>query len=79
VEAAARKAQAHDFICSLKDWRGNRLTPPCRRARVKLSAASAARRARARDPQDAPILVLDEATSSLDSEVEVAIQEELPT
>ena len=79
VEAAARKAQAHDFICSLKDWRGNTAYAAHVGERgVKLSGGQRQRVALARVIlKDAPILVLDEATSSLDSEVEVAIQEEL--
>ncbi len=79
VEAAARKAQAHDFICSLRDWRGNAgYAAHVGERGVKLSGGQRQRIALARVIlKDAPILVLDEATSSLDSEVEVAIQEEL--
>src|SRR3989440_3331608 len=79
VIAAARKAQAHDFILGLRDWRGNTAYEAHVGERgVKLSGGQRQRIALARVIlKDAPILVLDEATSSLDSEVEVAIQEEL--
>ena len=79
VEAAARKAQAHDFILGLRDWRGKAgYEAHVGERGVKLSGGQRQRIALARVIlKDAPILVLDEATSSLDSEVEVAIQEEL--
>jgi ATP-binding cassette subfamily B multidrug efflux pump len=79
VEAAARKAQAHEFIVGLRDWRGKTgYEAHVGERGVKLSGGQRQRVALARVIlKDAPILVLDEATSSLDSEVEVAIQEEL--
>jgi ATP-binding cassette subfamily B multidrug efflux pump len=79
VEAAARKAQAHEFIIGLRDWRGKSgYAAHVGERGVKLSGGQRQRIALARVIlKDAPILVLDEATSSLDSEVEVAIQEEL--
>ena len=79
VEAAARKAQAHEFILGLRDWRGKLgYAAHVGERGVKLSGGQRQRVALARVIlKDAPILVLDEATSSLDSEVEVAIQEEL--
>jgi len=79
VVAAARKAQAHEFILGLRDWNG-RLGYDAHVGErgVKLSGGQRQRIALARVIlKDAPILVLDEATSSLDSEVEVAIQEQL--
>jgi ATP-binding cassette subfamily B multidrug efflux pump len=79
VISAARKAQAHDFIVGLRDWRGKTgYEAHVGERGVKLSGGQRQRVALARVIlKDAPILVLDEATSSLDSEVEVAIQEEL--
>jgi ATP-binding cassette subfamily B protein len=74
VEEAAKRAQAHAFIArlsagydSLVGERG-----------VKLSGGERQRIAIARAIlKDAPILVLDEATASLDSESEIRIQEAL--
>jgi ATP-binding cassette subfamily B multidrug efflux pump len=79
VEAAARKAQAHDFILGLKDWHGRTgYEAHVGERGVKLSGGQRQRVAIARVVlKDAPILVLDEATSALDSEVELAIQEQL--
>ena len=79
VEAAARKAQAHEFIQDLRDWRGRSgYEAHVGERGVKLSGGQRQRIAIARVVlKDAPILVLDEATSALDSEVELAIQEQL--
>ncbi len=79
VRAAARKAQAHDFILGLQDWTGRTAYDAHVGERgVKLSGGQRQRVAIARVVlKDAPILVLDEATSALDSEVELAIQEQL--
>jgi ATP-binding cassette subfamily B multidrug efflux pump len=79
VLAAARKAQAHDFIVGLRDWRGNGgYAAHVGERGVKLSGGQRQRIALARVIlKDAPILVLDEATSALDSEVELAIQDQL--
>ena len=79
VEAAARRAQAHDFILTLEDWNGRRgYGAHVGERGVKLSGGQRQRVAIARVVlKDAPILVLDEATSALDSEVEAAIQEQL--
>jgi ATP-binding cassette, subfamily B, multidrug efflux pump len=77
--AAARKAQADDFIGGLEDMRGRRgYGAHVGERGVKLSGGQRQRIAIARVLlKNAPILVLDEATSALDSEVESAIQEQL--
>ena len=74
--AAARKAEAHDFIMELVDHKGRTGYDAHLGERgVKLSGGQRQRIALARAIlKDAPILVLDEATSALDSEVEAAIQ-----
>jgi ATP-binding cassette subfamily B multidrug efflux pump len=79
IVAAAKKAQAHDFILSLQDWQGRTgYEAHVGERGVKLSGGQRQRVAIARVIlKDAPILVLDEATSALDSEVEVAIQSQL--
>jgi ATP-binding cassette, subfamily B, bacterial len=76
VIAAAKQANAHDFISKLSDgyetFVGER--------GVKLSGGQRQRVAIARAIlKDAPILVLDEATSALDSESERLIQKSLRT
>ncbi|MCU4652389.1 ABC transporter ATP-binding protein/permease [Roseibacterium sp. SDUM158016] len=79
VFAAARRAEAHDFILSLRDHRGREGYDAHLGERgVKLSGGQRQRIALARAfLKDAPVLVLDEATSALDSEVEAAIQSTL--
>jgi ATP-binding cassette subfamily B multidrug efflux pump len=79
VEAAARQAQAHEFILGLIDWKGHRgYAAQVGERGVKLSGGQRQRIALARVIlKNAPILVLDEATSALDSEIEAAIQEQL--
>ena len=77
--AAAKRAEAHDFIAALTDPTGRvgYQTHVGERG-VKLSGGQRQRIAIARVMlKDAPILLLDEATSALDSEVESAIQQSL--
>jgi subfamily B ATP-binding cassette protein MsbA len=76
IEAAARAAHAHDFILGLdRDYqtmigeRGQRLSGG---QRQRLAIARALLR-------DSPILILDEATSSLDAESEALVQDALAT
>ncbi len=77
--AAAKRAEAHDFILDLSDPQGRRgYDAHVGERGVKLSGGQRQRITLARVIlKDAPILVLDEATSALDSEVEAAIQETL--
>ena len=79
IEAAARRAEAHDFILALEDWNGRTgYDAHVGERGVKLSGGQRQRIAIARVIlKDAPILVLDEATSALDSEAEAAIQTQL--
>ncbi len=79
IEAAARKAQAHEFILDLQDWKDRTgYDAHVGERGVKLSGGQRQRIAIARVIlKNAPILVLDEATSALDSEVELAIQDQL--
>jgi ATP-binding cassette subfamily B multidrug efflux pump len=79
IVAAAKKAQAHEFILGLQDWKGRTgYEAHVGERGVKLSGGQRQRVAIARVVlKDAPILVLDEATSALDSEVELAIQDQL--
>jgi ATP-binding cassette, subfamily B, multidrug efflux pump len=77
--AAAKKAEAHDFILTLEDPQGRKgYDAHVGERGVKLSGGQRQRVALARVIlKDAPILILDEATSALDSEAEAAIQEAL--
>ena len=77
--AAAKRAEAHDFIVGLSDAAGRTgYDAHVGERGVKLSGGQRQRIAIARVMlKDAPILLLDEATSSLDSEVEAAIQQSL--
>jgi ATP-binding cassette, subfamily B, multidrug efflux pump len=79
VRRAAAQAQAVEFVEGLEDWNGRRgFDAHVGERGVKLSGGQRQRVALARVIlKDAPILVLDEATSSLDSEIEAAIQEQL--
>jgi ATP-binding cassette subfamily B multidrug efflux pump len=81
IVAAARQAEATDFIATLEDWNGRRgFDSHVGERGVKLSGGQRQRIAIARVIlKNAPILVLDEATSALDSEVEAAIQSQLET
>ncbi|MDE2791257.1 MAG: ABC transporter ATP-binding protein [Paracoccaceae bacterium] len=79
VIAAARKAEAHEFILGLRDQQGRTGYDTYLGERgVRLSGGQRQRIALARAVlKDAPILILDEATSALDSTVETSIQNAL--
>ncbi|KAJ0978953.1 hypothetical protein J5N97_014427 [Dioscorea zingiberensis] len=74
IEAAARAANAHDFISCLKDgyktWCGDKGTQLSGGQRQRIAIA----RAILKNPS---ILLLDEATSALDSQSERVVQEAL--
>ena len=74
IVAAAQKANAHAFITKISKG----YAAPIGESGVKLSGGEQQRLSIARALlKDAPILVLDEATSSLDTQSEALIQESL--
>lgn len=76
VVEAAKKAHAHDFIARLKN---NYYTMTGERG-AKISGGQRQRIAIARAVlKDAPIIILDEATSNLDHETEKAVQQTMHT
>ena len=79
IRDAAARAHAVEFIEGLEDWHGRHgFDAHVGERGVKLSGGQRQRIAIARVIiKNAPILVLAEATSALDSEVEAAIQEQL--
>ena len=72
VEAAARAANAHDFISRMPDKYETRVGERGIRLSVGERQRLTIARALIKDPQ---IIVLDEATSSLDAESEALVQE----
>lgn len=74
IEEAARAAYAHDFISELRDGYATEIGE----RGVRLSGGQQQRLAIARAfLKNAPVLILDEATSSLDNESEKMVQEAL--
>jgi ATP-binding cassette, subfamily B, bacterial MsbA len=76
IEAVARAAHAHEFIAATHDGYDTRIGERGQ----KLSGGQRQRLAIARALlKNAPILILDEATSSLDAEAELLVQDALAT
>jgi ATP-binding cassette subfamily C protein CydC len=71
IERAARLAQAHDFVMALP----KAYATPCGERGTRLSGGQRQRVAIARAfLRDAPVLIMDEAVSNLDSESEAALR-----